>query len=89
MLLSRQIGSAFIEAGWMRDRHLSVDQSVEELEFTPVSDRGCNIATAGDPRSLAVRDIVFQSLKSEDLECSQNVVANFLSGSVSVEIGLR
>jgi hypothetical protein len=89
MLLSAQISRIFSTAGWVKNSHLSADQSLEEKEFAPVSDRGCNLATAGDAKSLALRELVFESLKSSDLECFQNVAPGFLPESVVIEIGLR
>jgi len=89
MLLSAQVVRVFLAAGWIRDSHLSIDQSVAESEFAPVSDRGCNLATAADAESLALRQLVFESLKSSDLECFQNVAPAFLPQMIVLEVGLR
>ena len=89
MLLSGQLRRIFIAADWRNNNHLSIDQSVAEPEFAPVSDRGCNLVTAGDAESLALREFVFESLKSVDLDCFQNVAPTFLPKSLVIEIGLR
>ncbi len=89
MLLSGQILQIFLNAGWIRNSHLSIGQTIEEHEFEPISDRGCNIATAGDAKSLALRKVLFDGLKSADLECSQNIAFGFLEEAVVIEIGLR
>ena len=49
MLLSNQLLTIFLAAGWTRSNHLSVDQTVAETEFAPVSDRGCNWQRLGMP----------------------------------------
>ena len=88
MLLSSQLSRVFLDAGWIRDSHLSLDQSITEPE-SAVSDRGCNIALAADQQSLALRQLVYDALKSADLECVSNVSVTFAPEIIDIEIGLR
>jgi hypothetical protein len=89
MLLSSQLLRVFLAAGWIRDSHVFLDQSITEPESEPVSDRGCNIASAPDQQSLALRQSVSDALKSADLECVSNVSVTFAPKIIDIEIGLR
>jgi hypothetical protein len=87
--LSRQLTGAFLAAGWVQDRHSTVDKTQLEPEFTAPNDRGCLVDFAHDASSVALGHSVWTALSEAEVECTQNPSDGLVSDFIEIEIGIR
>jgi hypothetical protein len=88
--LTNQIIRAFTAAGWKKENHWSIlDPTKLEPEFLAVSNRGCDIAFAAEPKSATLGGLVTSSLKNAGIECRTFIGAEVIPNHVSIQIGLR
>jgi hypothetical protein len=88
--LGKQLNDIFTEAGLIKDSKIFRDTTKSLPETTPISNRGCALASAPDPQSVRLATAVFTGLKAADIECNLNTSAPaFTSNSIAMEIGLR
>jgi hypothetical protein len=87
--LAVQLWQVFLAARWVASSRLSIDRNDEEPEFVPIGDRGCQVVTAPDPKSVELRDFVIDAMKASDLECEPDVEVKLAPENIEIDIGLR
>jgi hypothetical protein len=88
--LADQLLGIFSASRLIKDYHaLKDDLSKVDPPTTPISNRGCFLATADDATSVELGLVVSKAFKSAELECELNAFPGMVPSLVSIEIGLR
>jgi len=84
---ARQLEAAFENAGWTITKHASLDPTQIESERAPLNQRGCNVASAPDGKSLAVKADVLKALKNVGVECEANAWVGMIPEVICIDVG--
>jgi hypothetical protein len=89
VVLANQLSSAFLLAGWLKTPFMLADPTKADPEAVPINDRGCNVASAIDLKSLAIRSDVLTALENVGIECVSHDAPTLQAETISLEVALH
>jgi hypothetical protein len=86
---ANQLNAAFARARWLKSSHTMVDQTKEQKDSTPVSDRKCFVAFNPEEKSRVLGRAVVDGLIEAGIDCDSSEDIGLVPELVFLEVGLR